>query len=122
MTLRNVDTLFLAEHVHVFGAARTVAQNQILDNLRASELAGLTHIDSGVEDAQLPPEVGKCAVIFDPEWGRPARISALAEAGSGRLFGPYRHRLAQTCCARPAPTLCGYSVATRSVSPIPATT
>src|SRR5699024_9165433 len=106
MTLRNIDTLFLTDRIHVLGAPATVAQNCMLENLRGSTLSQSAHGEDG--DWQIPvgANAPTCAVIFDPEWGRPATISALAEAGCRSVIWATESPLDNTVlqAARP-PTL-----------------
>ncbi|RJS91041.1 GNAT family N-acetyltransferase [Salinisphaera sp. Q1T1-3] len=85
MTLRNVDALFSARRVNVFGAPDTAAQRQLVDNIRASAGEAFTHVTGRPSRWQFPGDPGPVGVILDARWARPRAISALAEAGCRAL-------------------------------------
>ena len=86
MTLRNIDALFSSRSVSVFGRARSAAQHQLVDNVRASAGEAFQHLTGRPSRWQFPGKPGTVGVILDARWARPRAITALADAGCRALI------------------------------------
>lgn len=82
MTLRNIDALFGGESVLVLGRANGHAQQQLVDNIRASvDPADRHHVDHARNVKRLPDFKAELVVILDARWGAPETIGRLGERG-----------------------------------------
>ena len=87
MTLQHIDTLFRSDSVALLGEANTVAQAQLVDNLRASVAeSAVKHARARASIARLPAEGTRLAVILEVRWGTPKLIRAMGQAGYQAVF------------------------------------
>ena len=135
MTLRNIDALFHAEGVAIFGEPDSEAQQQLVRNIEASVDADKRcHVVSRAGLSQLTEFKPALAVVLDARWGTATRIGRLGENGcravlwvsDDRISGnalraaqPYNLRLLGSRSAGIFQTRAGHNFSTLPLAPRP---
>ena len=133
MTLRNIDALFHARNVVVYGKPVGDAQRQLMANIEASiDSERRRHVTTLAQARRIADFDAELAVILEPRWGTPQAIDRLGERGyravlwgtEKRIGGkalraaqPYNLRLLGARSAGIIQTRTGQNVSTLALTP-----
>lgn len=133
MTLRNIDALFHARNVVVYGTPEGDAQQQLMANIEDSiDSQNRRHVTTLAQARRLSDFDAELAVILDARWGTPQTVDALGARGYRALLWaadkrigakvlraaqPYNLRLLGARSAGIIQTRTGQNVSTLALAP-----